>query len=171
MNVLEYVVKTFKKTSREIAEQIGVAPQTFNDWIKGRREIPHKRLNQLSELFSVDKALFLKDENDLTEIDKLNIYLAYLKEMNTYQYDPEINEFPHFTHEIQIRQTNILIENEMLLSDIRKLISGGGFFEDENYDRDAVINYYFLKNFVDVLMNKNNNAELLKELKGLLNIK
>lgn len=170
MNALEYVVKTHKKSSREVAEQIGVAPQTLNDWVKGRRNIPKRRLKQLSEFFSVSSELFTKKEKELTEIDKLQIYLAYLKKVNTFQFDPKIHEYPHYSHEIQIRQTNILIENQNLISDIQKLIDGGGFFEDENYSRKAVLHYNLYRKITDILLDGNNNTEIQKELMQLLNI-
>lgn len=171
MSALEYIVKTHKKTSREAAEQIGVAPQTFNDWVKGRREIPKKRLKQLSKLFSVEEQLFSKQENEMTEIDKLKIYLSYLSKVNTFQYNPDVDEFPHYSHAVQIRQTNILIENHNLMSDIKKLLDGGGFFEDENYSKKAVLNYYIFRKVTDILLDGDNDSKVLNDLKELLNIK
>lgn len=171
MNALEYMIKTHKKNSKEVAELIGVAPQTFNDWVRGRRKVPNKRLKQLSEIFSVNEDLILKDEVDLAEIDKLQIYLAYLKKVNTYQYDPEIHKNPHFSHAIQIRQISILIENQVLITDIQKLIEGGGIIEDENYSIKSVKNYFIFRKITDLLMDEENNAKVLTDLKQLLNIK
>ncbi|KEH91616.1 helix-turn-helix domain-containing protein [Clostridium novyi] len=81
---LELIAKLRFMEYKDIAERIGVTPQTINAWIKGRRKIPLRRKEQLSVLLNVNEDLidkYLKDEeivnlrdnilkNEIGNIDK-----------------------------------------------------------------------------------------------------
>lgn len=75
---LEYIVKENKISYREIARQVGVSPPVINDWVGGRRKIPSKRLEQLSEIFDLPEAYFLKE---LTASEKVDITIKRLKDI------------------------------------------------------------------------------------------
>ncbi|MCL6605287.1 MAG: hypothetical protein K6T94_20690 [Paenibacillus sp.] len=72
---LQYIADTFHMEYKTVAEKIGVSKQTFQDWIKERRKIPHQRLERLSELFSIKEVgLFQKE---LTDAEKRDIQILY----------------------------------------------------------------------------------------------
>lgn len=58
---LELVVKLNGMNYREIAEHLGVTPQSVSSWINMKRDIPEARLNQLSKFFGVDANLIAKE--------------------------------------------------------------------------------------------------------------
>lgn len=67
---LEFICKSQHIEFKEVAERIGISPQSITDWIKGRRKIPLKRANQLSEIFNISPNLFGKE---LSEEEKMEI--------------------------------------------------------------------------------------------------
>ncbi|MFR6018416.1 MAG: DUF262 domain-containing protein [Paraclostridium sordellii] len=68
---LEFIVKIKNIEYKEIAAYLGISPQSVSDWIKGKRRVPEKRCEQLSELFRVDKDLIGKE---LDENEKLKLH-------------------------------------------------------------------------------------------------
>lgn len=72
---LQYIADTFHMEYKTVAENIGVSKQTFQDWIKERRKIPQKRLEQLSELFGIKE--IEKFQSKLTEAEKREIQILY----------------------------------------------------------------------------------------------
>lgn len=166
MSALAYICRVFEKKNKEVAEAIGVTPQTLNDWIKQKRKIPFNRLEQLEEIFNLDKAVILKQEDELSELERLKIKLAYFKSINEFIYDPSINEYPFWSHQIEIRKLNIMIENKELLQEVERLIQGGGFIEDENYSIESVKNYQLLEGLVHVLQMKDETK--IKQLQNIL---
>lgn len=60
----------------ELAEKLGIKKQNINMWIKGKQNIPKKYLPILEELFGLDEDYFLKE---LNEIDQLEIQKEKLK--------------------------------------------------------------------------------------------
>jgi len=73
---LEYISKVFRVEYKVIAVKIGVSQPTIQDWLKDRRRIPKQRLEALSALFRLEGELFQKE---LTELEKLNIELDYIR--------------------------------------------------------------------------------------------
>lgn len=59
-----------------------------------------------------------------------------------------------------------MIENKELLQEVEKLIQGGGFFEDEDYSLEPVINYQLLEGLVYVLQKKDKTK--IKQLRNIL---
>lgn len=67
---LEYICKLYDKKFINIAEELGVARQIVNIWIKGKKPIANKHLPKLSEIFNLPEEYFQKE---LEELDKLEI--------------------------------------------------------------------------------------------------
>jgi len=67
---LEYIAKTFQVEFKTIAERLGISPKTVNDWVKCRKKIPIKRLNQLANIFELKEEYFQKE---LSRVDELEI--------------------------------------------------------------------------------------------------
>lgn len=76
MTGLKFIIDTFKISSVELGEILGVSKQTINDWVKKRKTIPEARLNQLVEHFGLERSLFKQDE--LTEEEMHDIKNAYV---------------------------------------------------------------------------------------------
>ncbi|WP_437832647.1 HNH endonuclease (plasmid) [Niallia taxi] len=76
---LEVLCNIAKVDFTIVANEIGVAKQTFNDWVRSNRNIPTKRLQALSEYFKVNpKYISVElDENDFESI--INIQIEYVK--------------------------------------------------------------------------------------------
>lgn len=73
---LEYILTFEKQSLKEIAEKLGISPQTVGDWIKGRRNIPKERLKQLSEIFKLAENVF---QAIVTPSDELKIQIALIE--------------------------------------------------------------------------------------------
>lgn len=72
MNGLKYVrCETSRNTMDELAKILKVSKQAIYTWESGRKKIPEKRLNQLSDLTGVPKEYLLLSE--LSDKDKIAI--------------------------------------------------------------------------------------------------
>ncbi|NFH45691.1 DUF262 domain-containing protein [Clostridium sporogenes] len=82
---LELLAKLKKIEFKDIANQLGISPQSVSDWIKGKRKVPAKRAKQLSEFFNVSEELIGKI---LTEEEKLKLHYE-LSDFCNIDYDQE----------------------------------------------------------------------------------
>ncbi|WP_020062089.1 helix-turn-helix domain-containing protein [Bacillus sp. 123MFChir2] len=121
---LEYIAKEFHLEYKEIAESIGISKQTIQDWLKQRRKIPKKRLEQLSSIFNLPESYFQKE---LDHIEKAEITMTYLKSVSEDIKIPEYNEegeiigyYLKGTYEEEIRFLSDDIEGEKKRNRIRK---------------------------------------------------
>lgn len=73
---LEYILSIYNMQHVELAEKLGIKKQNINMWIKGKQNIPKKYLPILEELFGLSKEYFIKE---LNEIDQLEIQKEKLK--------------------------------------------------------------------------------------------
>ena len=72
MNGFKYIrCGTTRNTMDDFARVLKVSKQSIYTWESGKKKIPEKRLNQLSEITGVPKEYFLMTE--LSEKDKLEI--------------------------------------------------------------------------------------------------
>jgi transcriptional regulator with XRE-family HTH domain len=75
------IVRIFGMPYKNLAEKIKVSPKTVNDWVKERKTIPKKRLDQLSEIFGIENKEYFQKK--LTEKEKNEILLLYLQRNDT----------------------------------------------------------------------------------------
>lgn len=59
-NLLHYIEKS-GKTQREIADAVGVAPSTFNDWCKGRKYPRMNKVDALASYFGIKKSDLIEE--------------------------------------------------------------------------------------------------------------
>lgn len=125
---LEYIAKEFHLEYKEIAEKIGVSKQTIQDWLKGRRKIPKKRLEQLSSIFELPESYFQKE---LDHIEQAEITMTYLKSVSDDVKIPQYNEkreiigyYTKGTYETEIQFWSDNIELEKQKNHVRKGIEG-----------------------------------------------
>ena len=69
---LTYYVERSGKTQKELAEVVGVATSTFNDWMKAKKYPRIDKIEQLANYFGILKSDLIedKDQNDVSP-DKL----------------------------------------------------------------------------------------------------
>jgi transcriptional regulator with XRE-family HTH domain len=120
---LEHIVKEFQLEYKEVAKIIGVSSPTIQDWLKGRRKIPKKRLEQLSKYFGLPEVFFQKE---LTFPERDEIALHYLEsisgeeELLVFNEKDEVVGFykkPTLEDEIQYLRNNI--ENRKKINKVK----------------------------------------------------
>ena len=80
---LNYYVNRSGKTQKELAEIVGVATSTFNDWMKGKKYPRIDKIEMLANLFGILKSDLIEDadqknppnEPTLTEGEKMVLEL------------------------------------------------------------------------------------------------
>lgn len=63
---LTYYVNRSGKTQNEIAEIIGVATSTFNDWVKGKKYPRIDKIELLANYFGILKSDLIEDKDNKT---------------------------------------------------------------------------------------------------------
>ena len=61
---LSYYTKRSGKTQKELAAIVGVAPSTFNDWIKGKKYPRIDKIETLANLFGILKSDLIEDNRE-----------------------------------------------------------------------------------------------------------
>lgn len=173
---LEFIAKTFQVEYKSIAEKIGVSPATIQDWLKERRKIPPKRVEQLSELFGVEAKYFGKE---LTPSEKLSIQIFKLEQDDISHEVPvfddhgnEVGTTTFYENESAIRhlteESQRLEKIERLNGHINDLVAN----ESVNDEFEADVRKYTdnLETFFSVVRTlKSGNKEQIQALKLLLN--
>ena len=67
-NLKNYILKS-GRTQKELAEIVGVAPSTFNDWVTGKKYPRIDKIEMLANLFGILKSDLIEDK---TEMQKNN---------------------------------------------------------------------------------------------------
>ncbi|WP_180236378.1 helix-turn-helix domain-containing protein [Bacillus wiedmannii] len=119
---LEHIVKEFHLEYKAVAESIGISSQTIQDWLKGRRKIPKKRLEQLSNYFGLPENYF---QNELSYMEKEEIALHYLESISKDIDLPVFNEkdevvgfYKRASLEDEIRYLKENLENRKKKNDV-----------------------------------------------------
>ena len=60
---LAYHVERSGKTQKELAEMVGVAPSTFNDWVKGKKYPRIDKIEMLANFFGILKSDLIEEKN------------------------------------------------------------------------------------------------------------
>lgn len=161
---LGYIAKEFHIEYKEIAERIGISPQTLQDWLKLRRKIPQKRLEQLSSMFGLPESYFQKQLNSTEEAE---IKIQYLKsvsediEIPNYTEEGEIvGYYIEGTYEDEIKYLNESLEQKKKQNDIRKNI-------DNLFKKDVLPNideYVRDGEIIEPLLSDSSNTETLHKI-------
>lgn len=77
-NNLNRLVRDSGKTQKEIADKIGVSPQTFNTWCQGIAIPRMGKIQALADYFGVGKSDLLDEPKDKADADELDKYLELL---------------------------------------------------------------------------------------------
>ena len=61
---LSYYVKRSGRDQKEIAEVVGVAPSTFNEWVKGKKYPRIDKIEMLANYFRILKSDLIEDKEE-----------------------------------------------------------------------------------------------------------
>ena len=167
MSGLSLILREFNMTSKELADALGITRQSLNDWVRGKRNIPNARLKEMVEIFNLSEGYFLKDENEYTEVERLEVKKSYLKKTNELVNDPTISPFRFWSNDNEINRICALIENKKLLLRIEALISNVGRVGDTDHSIKSVKNYHLIEKIEYVLRNEDKYVEITEDLRGL----
>jgi repressor LexA len=74
---LTYYVERSGKTQKELAEIVGVAPSTFNDWLRGKKYPRIDKIEILADYFGILKSdLIERKSEDHKDVQKNNDVIA-----------------------------------------------------------------------------------------------
>lgn len=59
---LSYYISRSRRDQKEIAEAVGVAPSTFNEWVKGKKYPRIDKIEILSNYFGIKKSDLIEDK-------------------------------------------------------------------------------------------------------------
>ncbi|WAH37027.1 helix-turn-helix domain-containing protein [Alicyclobacillus dauci] len=130
---LAFITKEFGVQIKTVAEELGISPEAVHSWLSGKRKIPSKRLEQLSEIFKLDPRYFQKELEPHEELEIQRLHLMQLSAKESYEEEyeevdengniftkthvvnPHVGEIDQVVHQKQV---------ELVLNQIRHLIDG-----------------------------------------------
>ena len=65
LEILEKILKNSGLSQEVFAESLGYKKSTFNNYLKGRREIPQELIQKLNEIYNVNPAIFFDNTASL----------------------------------------------------------------------------------------------------------
>ena len=68
---LTYYLSMYGKEQKEVAEEIGVATSTFNDWVKGKKYPRIDKIEMLANYFKIKKSDLIEDKKSSPDDMKL----------------------------------------------------------------------------------------------------
>ena len=129
---LEYIRKLYGDTTVTLAEKLGISNVNISQWENGKKPIPEKRLEELSNIYNVSSKYFSKE---LTSLEQVKIK----KNINGIQDDDDI-------HKEQIVEDirNIMNENPVMISFMEYLVL---YLQDNKSDINKLIGKSLFENF------------------------
>ena len=70
---LTYYIQKHGKEQKEIAEVIGVAPSTFNNWVKGNKYPRIDKIERLANYFGIKKSDLIEDHDKFNATKTISI--------------------------------------------------------------------------------------------------
>lgn len=67
---LTYYLDRCGRDQREIAEAVGVAPSTFNEWVKGKKYPRIDKIELLANYFGILKSDLIEDNTEMRDISQ-----------------------------------------------------------------------------------------------------
>ena len=61
---LQYYIKRSGKSQKDLAEMVGVAYSTFNDWVKGKKYPRIDKIEMLANFFRIQKSDLIEEKGD-----------------------------------------------------------------------------------------------------------
>ena len=103
---LEYIRKLYGDTTITLADKLGITNALVSQWENGKKPIPEKRLEELSNIYNVSSEYFSKE---LTSLEQVKIK----KNINGIQDDEDIHKEQIIEYMRKIMNENPAIINFM----------------------------------------------------------
>lgn len=65
---LQYYIKRSGKSQKDLAEMVGVASSTFNDWVKGKKYPRIDKIEMLANFFRIQKSDLIEEKTDTLDV-------------------------------------------------------------------------------------------------------
>lgn len=139
--ILADIVKRSGKTQEEFANSLGLKKAAFNNYIKGRRDIPNSLMEALMEKYKINPAVFFEesaplyisdyDKGKLEKEGKLDLLAGVFLKLNNDNQD-EVLHFAQFKLDEQEVTKNEIDKNEEFMNDLSAFIDefGQDAYED-----------------------------------------
>lgn len=66
---LQFYIKQSGRSQKELAEMVGVAYSTFNDWVKGKKYPRIDKIELLANFFRIQKSDLIEEKTTVAETD------------------------------------------------------------------------------------------------------
>ena len=87
---LQYYIKRSGRSQKELAEMVGVASSTFNDWVKGKKYPRIDKIEILANFFRIQKSDLIEEKNsDSVALDVVSITEGERSLLNLFSQVPE----------------------------------------------------------------------------------
>ncbi|MCU6709424.1 helix-turn-helix domain-containing protein [Paenibacillus sp. J5C_2022] len=131
---LEFITQVYGKNFSEVASELNISRQTMNDWIKGRKNIPKKRLEQLKKQFpNIPTEYFQKSLTKSEQIKIQEIFFTETDEYEVIEYQDIDDDGNEYTRTQTVSQYEGLIyhlrnehEKQALLERCKRLLDDEG---------------------------------------------
>lgn len=138
--ILEKILKRSGLSQESFANSLGYKKAAFNNYLKGRRDIPQDLIQSLSDIYHVNPAIFFDSDaslylDDVISDDKMTEIYNQLNEPN----QAKVYNFAEKTLEEQ--NTNVIDLREYRDVDIQSNVSAGTGIVDLDADHTERISY------------------------------
>ena len=65
---LRFYIEKSGKSQKELAEMVGVASSTFNDWVKGKKYPRIDKIEMLANFFRIQKSDLIEEKTDTLDV-------------------------------------------------------------------------------------------------------
>jgi transcriptional regulator with XRE-family HTH domain len=172
MTGFKYIRDQYNKTLEGLAEQLGVSKQVVYMWENGKKPIPQKRADQLSNMLGIPQKYFYIEE--VSERDQLEIKSYRLgKELNesTIAFQdrvPSSIEKQFDFNTAALKMNDLFMKQKSIIEDYKPTFSEPSLSEREYNFRDKEFLYRIrmikiLDRFTDILKG-NNHFEILFQI-------
>ncbi|WP_413381269.1 helix-turn-helix domain-containing protein [Alkalihalobacillus sp. 1P02AB] len=159
---IEYISRVFKMKYKELAEKIEVSSPTLNYWVSGKKKIPEKRLEQLSQLFNLPSDYFQKE---LNRVEMVDVELAYYDKLSKEEmqivtetgFDYETEEYYSYEETIDPYESerkylnHRRVKEGLLLQTENMLLKPIEVRKDENEDLSELMNVIRDSSYMEML--------------------
>jgi transcriptional regulator with XRE-family HTH domain len=182
MTGFKYIRDQYNKTLEGLAEQLGVSKQVVYMWENGKKPIPQKRADQLSDMLGIPQKYFYIEEvseRDQLEIKKYRLDKEY--EETSFQYEEEVQDnngnwitvpARYFDaglaqhqeyNDIDLRMSDLFMKQKDIIADYKPAFGDEEYYsinDDLEYRRRTI---HMFDRFADI-MNENNQMEMLYQI-------
>lgn len=162
---LQFVCETYGIEFKELAIKMETSPQNINAWLREKRNIPPKRLDQLSHIFpNIPQELFGKSLQKSEQLLIQEIFFTETDEVEVVEIPDTDEDGYEYTRTHVVSQHEGIIghirgeyERQLLIERYERVIddNGGGFYSENN----------LIERFINLLENgEKQQVELVKML-------